>query len=115
MLGLHFDDSSGFGLSFSFESCALDHSSFYKTKIKNTSFINVHLHEVDFAECDLTNSMFNNCDLTGASFDNTNLEKADFRTSYNYSLDPEINRIRKAKFSLQGVTGLLGKYDIEIS
>jgi uncharacterized protein YjbI with pentapeptide repeats len=72
------------------------------------------LHETDFAECDLTNGVFDNCDLSGALFDHTNLEKADFRTAFNYSVDPENNRIKKAKFSLPGVTGLLHKYDIEI-
>jgi fluoroquinolone resistance protein len=47
-------------------------------------------------------------------FDHTILEKADLRSSYNYSFDPEINRIKKAMFSLQGIPGLLNKYDIEI-
>jgi hypothetical protein len=42
------------------------------------------------------------------------LEKADFRTSYNYSINPEVNRIKKAKFSTAGIAGLLCKYDIEI-
>jgi fluoroquinolone resistance protein len=42
------------------------------------------------------------------------LEKADFRTSNGYSIDPEMNRIKKAKFSLEGVAGLLDKYDIEV-
>jgi fluoroquinolone resistance protein len=42
------------------------------------------------------------------------LEKADLRTAYNYSIDPSINKIKKAKFSLPGVVGLLSKYDIEI-
>ena len=115
MLGLQYENCRDIGLSFSFENCILNHSSFYKLKIKNTSFINCQLHEVDFSECDITSSLFDNCDLSGAVFDNTNIEKADFRTSYNYSIDPEINRIRKAKFSTNGLGGLLGKYDIEIS
>lgn len=34
MLGLHFDSCNEFGLSFSFENCILNLSSFYKTKIK---------------------------------------------------------------------------------
>ena len=38
------------------------------------------------------------------------LEKADFLTSYNYSFDPELNKIKGAKFSQAGVTGLLAKY-----
>jgi len=38
----------------------------------------------------------------------------DFRTAFNYSFDPEINKIRKARFSYPGVCGLLQKYNIEI-
>ena len=33
MLGLRFDSCNEFGLSFSFDSCQLNHCSFYKTKI----------------------------------------------------------------------------------
>jgi uncharacterized protein YjbI with pentapeptide repeats len=75
---------------------------------------NCTLHEVDFTEADLSASTFDNCDLLNASFDKTILEKADFRTSYNYIIDPENNRIKKAKFSRNGIAGLLNKYDIEI-
>jgi uncharacterized protein YjbI with pentapeptide repeats len=114
MLGLQFGDCSTFGLSFSFENCIINHSSFYSLKIKKTSFLNTQIQEVDFTDCDLTNSIFDNCDLTRASFNNTNIEKSDFRTSYNYSINPEINRIKKAKFSLLGIAGLLDKYDIII-
>ncbi len=114
MLGLHFDTCSEFGLSFRFENCILNHSSFYKTKIKKTAFRKTQLHEVDFTECDLTESLFDECDLTRATFDNTLLEKADFRTAFNYSMDPEINKIKKARFSVYGLPGLLGKYNIEV-
>ncbi len=114
MLGLRFDTCNGFGLSFSFDGCQLNHSSFYKTKIKKTIFKNSHLQESDFSEADLTGAVFDDCNLTQAVFFHTILEKADFRTSYNYSIDPEINRIKKAKFSIWGIPGLLDKYDIEI-
>jgi len=83
-------------------------------KIKKTIFRDTKLEEVDFTECDLPGSVFENCDLARATFDHTILEKADFTTSFNYSLDPEINRIKKARFSLPDVIGLLHKYDIEI-
>ena len=114
MLGLHFENCNEFGLAFTFENCQLDHSSFYKTKIKKTHFKNSSLKEADFTECDLSGSVFQNCDLAGAIFENTILEKADFRTSFNYSIDPENNRIKKAKFSILEISGLLDKYDIEI-
>ena len=50
----------------------------------------------------------------GAKFENSILEKADLRTSRNYLIDPELNKIKKAKFSIHGIAGLLAKYDIEI-
>jgi uncharacterized protein YjbI with pentapeptide repeats len=81
-------------------------------KVKSTLFKNSQLNETDFSECDLTGSVFDNCDMAGATFDNSNLEKVDFTTAFNFSIDPEINRIKKAKFSLAGVLGLLNKYDI---
>lgn len=114
MIGLHFDACNEFGLSFSFDGCQLNLSSFYKLKIKKTIFKNSQLQEADFTETDLTNALFENCNFAQAIFDHTILEKVDFRTSFNYSIDPEINRIKKAKFSIPSVLGLLDKYDIDI-
>ena len=54
------------------------------------------------------------CDLRDAKFERSNIEKVDFRTSFNYSFDPDTNRIKKAKFSILGIPGLLNKYDIQI-
>lgn len=114
MLGLRFDTCNEFGLSFSFDNCQLNHSPFYQTKLKKTVFKNSQLQESDFAETDLTSAVFDNCDLNRANFDHTTLEKADFRTAYNYSIDPETNRIKKARFSISGVSGLVNKYEIDI-
>jgi hypothetical protein len=41
-------------------------------------------------------------------------EKADLYSSYHYSINPEKNRIRKARFSKAEIAGLLNQYDIEI-
>ena len=114
MIGLHFDHCNEFGLAFSFDTCQLNHSSFYKMKIKKTIFRHAQLLETDFAEADLTSVVFDDCNLSQAVFDRTILEKADFRTAYNYSIDLENNQIKKAKFSASGIRGLLDKYDIEI-
>jgi len=72
------------------------------------------MQETDFTETDLTSTIFETCDLQRAIFYATILEKADFRSSFNYSLDPERNRIKKARFSRLGIAGLLDKYNIEI-
>jgi fluoroquinolone resistance protein len=114
LLGVHFENCDEFLFAVNFENCILNLCSFYKRKLKKTNFKNSSLREVDFLEADLSSSVFDNCDLAGATFQNAILEKADFRTSYNYSIDPELNKIKKAKFSIPAVTGLLDKYDIEI-
>jgi uncharacterized protein YjbI with pentapeptide repeats len=112
--GVHFDKCNDFGLDFSFDSCILSHCSFYKKRIRDTMFNNCQMQEADFTGTDLTNCIFNNCNLENAIFNRTVLEKADLHTAYNYSLDPEINRIRKAVFSAAGLAGLLGKYELII-
>lgn len=114
MLGINFENCNKFGLGISFENCVANHCIFYKTKLRKTHFKNSQLHETDFAECDLTNSTFDNCDLTRATFENTILENVNFKTAYNFEIDPEINRIKKARFSIENISGLLTKYDIRI-
>ncbi len=114
MLGLQFNDCNPFGLSFKFEGSVLNNSVFYQTSIKKTVFKDSTLIEADFTECDLSGAVFSSCDLSGAVFDATNLEKTDFRTSVNYSIDPALNKLKKARFSLSEIYGLLYKLDIEI-
>ncbi len=82
--------------------------------MKKTVFSRCSLQEADFTETDLTEVSFNECDLQLARFEHTVLEKADLRTSYNYTIDPALNKVRKARFSLPGVLRLLDKYDINI-
>ena len=115
LLGMHFEDCNGFLFAAGFENCTLDLASFYKMKLKDTVFDNSSLRETDFTNADLTSASFSNCDLAGAIFENTLMEKADLKTAINYTIDPEKNRIRKALFSLAGLPGLLGKYDIVVT
>lgn len=114
MLGLLFENCNKFGLSVSFTNCILNHSSFYQVKIKGTKFIHSQIQEVDFTECDLSGAVFDNCNLDRAIFQHTVLEKTDFSTAYGYAINPEINRLKKARFSSSGLTGLLYKYDLDI-
>ncbi len=114
LLGVSFNNCNDFGFDASYEDCHLNLASFFKLKLKGTQFKNCSLQEVDFIETDLSDASFDNCNLSRAVFENTNLEKADFLTSYNYSIDPEINNIKKAKFPADGLKGLLEKYNIEV-
>lgn len=112
--GVDFNACKDFLLAFHFEGCIMDYCSFYGKKIKKTTFKDCSIKDCDFSEADLSGSVFNNCDLLNSVFNRSNIEKVDFRTANNYIIDPELNKLRKAKFSIHGLAGLLTKYDIKI-
>jgi fluoroquinolone resistance protein len=114
MLGLHFEDCNAFLFSANFENCQLNHSSFFQRSIKGATFHQCQLQEVDFTEADASGVVFDGCDLRDATFDRTNLEKADFSTATHFTIDPENNRIKRARFSAAGLEGLLEKYGIVV-
>lgn len=115
ILGVLFDACNPFGMSVRFEGCTLNHSSFYQLSLKDSVFENCSLNEVDFTECNLASSSFASSDLTGAKFEKTNLERADFRTAVNFTIHPEINKLKGAKFSRSSLPGLLTRYRLVIS
>ena len=82
--------------------------------MQRTVFNGCHLHEVDFTNADLQESVFDGSDLSGAVFSMSNLEQADFRNAINFLIDPELNKVKKSKFSQSSLSGLLVKYQIEI-
>lgn len=99
---------------FHFKDCLLDYAQFYALKMKKMQFINCSMIAVDFMASDLTEVLFDNCNLRRAVFIDTIANKADFSTSYDYAFDPEKNKIKKAIFSVDGLKGLLQKYDIVV-
>ncbi len=112
MTGLHFETCNQIPFTVSFDHCSLTLSSFYRMKIKKIKFVHTVLHETDFTESDLSSAVFDHCDMKAAIFDNSVLEKADFSTAFHYSIDLEKNKVAKAIFSLEGLPGLLEKFDI---
>jgi len=97
---------------FHFNDCVLDYAKFYALKLKRMTFTNCSMIAVDFMATDLTEVLFDNCNLHQAIFTDATAEKADFLTSYNFTIDPEKTKLRKAQFSKEGLKGLLQKYEI---
>jgi uncharacterized protein YjbI with pentapeptide repeats len=79
--------------------------SFKDSKLKDSHFTNTVLKNADFSGVDLAGTLFHNCDLASA----------DFSSSIQYAIDPRTNKIKKAKFSLPEVVGLLKAFDIIIN
>ena len=114
LLGILFNECDDFLFNVSFEECVLDYASFANKKMLKTKFMNSSLKEVTFIGANLSNCVFENSNLEGAIFNDTQLAAADFTLAQNFKIDPEFNPMRKAKFSTQGIDGLLDKYDINI-
>jgi len=114
LLGLHFEACNPFSLEMNFKNCQLDLSSFTDCDLSNTNFQDCNLQEVDFTNAKLENASFETCNLSRAIFNNTDLRKADFRTAIHFQIDPASNRMEKAKFSHDGLPGLLSRYNIVV-
>ncbi len=114
LLGVLFENCNDFLFEVEFTNSILNVSSFFKLNMKNTNFKNCTLKEVDFSQCNLSASSFENCDLEKAVFDRTILDKADFRTSFNFSIDPTKNQMKRAKFTNLNLAGLLDSFDLDI-
>lgn len=85
LLGPKFDKCNKFGFSVSFVDRNLFNSTFYAREMKLTSI-----------------------------FDQTILTQVDFITSYNYSFNPNTNKISGAKFGVDGLPRLLNQYGFQV-
>ncbi|MDQ3111488.1 MAG: pentapeptide repeat-containing protein [Bacteroidota bacterium] len=114
LTGIDFTPCNDFLFTVSFTSCQMDYVAFQRKKMRKTLFNECSIKESHFTDVDLGESVFDQCELGGTFFQDNNLEKADFRTARNFTIDPEQNKMKKAKFSAGGLEGLLGKYGIEV-
>lgn len=114
LIGIEFGTCTNFLFSISCVTCNLNYSSFHKKRLKKMVFKDCLMKEVLFSGCDLSESVFQECNLENAAFEGNNLEYANFTAAFNYTIDPEINRMKKARFSTTGLAGLLRKYNLNI-
>ncbi|MEN9569433.1 MAG: hypothetical protein RL172_664 [Bacteroidota bacterium] len=114
MMGLHWSQCNPLLFKANFTDCMLQYCSFYGAKLCGTQFTGCTLTEADFTEADCSLANFSGAGLAGALFDNSNLEKANFTYATHYSINPNLNKIKNARFSLQGIAGLLHQYQLQI-
>lgn len=98
----------------SWDNCALNYGNFSGLDLRKSSMQNCVAREVDFAETNFSEANLRGTDFTAARFANTNLTKTDLRQAKNYSIRPDSNKIKKAKFSLPEAMLLLYGLDIEL-
>jgi uncharacterized protein YjbI with pentapeptide repeats len=114
ILGVDFSKVNQFLLSFEFNRCILNLSNFSGLKIKKTKFVQCTIEETYFEDIDLSESDFSESNLLNSKFVNANLTKANFVGAVNYMIDPRLNKIAKARFSIAEAINLLKAFDITI-
>jgi fluoroquinolone resistance protein len=114
ILGVNFHECESFLFEVGFDASILDYSSFMGRKMPKTKFIRTSLKEVNFSRTNLAGSVFDQTDLAGTIFDETDLSACNLKTAFNYIIDPQLNKVKKATFGREGIVGLLSKYDIKI-
>lgn len=114
IVGAEFFKCEKIFFSVSFKKCMLLYCNFSNLNMKNTSFNESTLKESHFINTSLNGADFTDVDLSGTIFHNCDLCKADFSSSTRYDIDPQTNKIKKAKFSLPEAIGLLRCFDVTI-
>ncbi|MCB0765452.1 MAG: pentapeptide repeat-containing protein [Flavobacteriales bacterium] len=114
LLGIDFSVCSEMLFSVEFEQCVLDHSVFAERKMPKTLAVRCSMKGVDFSGADLREARFGQCDLLDAVFDRTDLRQADLTSAFNFTIDPTTNRMRGARFSVEGALGLLGGFGVVV-
>ena len=114
LLGLQFTACRDMLFGVHFDQCQMRYASFAGRKMPHTRFVGCQLDEADFADADLSEALFQDCSLAGAVFQNTRLSGADFTTAAGFLIDPESNTIQKARFTLQGLLGVVAKYELVV-
>jgi uncharacterized protein YjbI with pentapeptide repeats len=98
-----------------FERCVLNHSTFLGLNLSEVRIVRCTVHDVDFREADLTKADFTDSDLRGSHFVNTDLTGADLRSARSYRIDPRVNTLKGARFSLPEAVSLLEGLGIDLN
>jgi uncharacterized protein YjbI with pentapeptide repeats len=112
LLGVPFSAYRDMLFAVCFDYCHLGYASFAGRKRPGTRFAQWTFLEADFTNADLSQAVFQACCLPSATFHGTLLTGADFTSATEFTIDPEANELRPARFALEGLPDLLSTYDL---
>ncbi|MES2800926.1 MAG: pentapeptide repeat-containing protein [Bdellovibrionota bacterium] len=92
--------------------CILNYGNFSGLDLRKCVVFQCSAIEADFIQTNFSEANLCGTDFALARFASTILIKADFRQAKNYSIRPDSNKIKNAKFSLPEATLLLYGLDI---
>lgn len=114
MVGADFTEMSKVSNALSFEDCRLDYAVFVGVKLRKTWLKGCSLQEAYLDRSDWVGSVFEDCDLARCSFSGANLERCDFTSAFGFVIRPEECKLKKARFTTFGLSGLVAHLGIEV-
>jgi fluoroquinolone resistance protein len=100
--------------SMSFDGCDLRYASFVKAKLQKTSLVNCVARESTFVDTDLSAANFSDTDLTGATFQGCTFAKADFTKAVGFAFDPQANRVKGARVSVDAAIAFVQSFGVAV-
>lgn len=98
-----------------FSKSTLNHSTFIGLNLEGVQFIDCTVVNVDFREADLSGADFSGSNLSESLFIHTNMKDTNLSQARNYSINPSLNQLQGAKFSLPEAMSLLYNMDIVLT
>ena len=105
---------SGLLNSIGFHECDVSYATFIGLELKKLVMTQCVAKDVDFSDANLTQANCTETDFFESRFVHTNLTEADFTHARNYAIDPSLNVLKNAKFSLPEAIALLRGLNIEL-
>ncbi len=112
--GVDFSAANQLMFEVRFEDCVLDFSSFVGMRLHGLQVLSSRAREADFTGTDLTGACFDGTELRGARFWRTTLHDADLRGASAYAIQPDKNRLKDTRFSLDAALDHLALLGIRV-
>ena len=114
MLGCNLSLLNVFSGGLQFNGCNLNYANFSQLNMKGLKFHGCSIVEATFSNAKVKNSIFHDCNLERTDFGGADITMCDFETSYNFTINPNDTKLRKARFSKDQLEGLVAHLGIII-
>lgn len=114
IMGVLFETAKVFLFSIEARESVFNHTSFFGVDLQNSTFAKCTFEQSDFSNALCQGVHFFESSFYLARFENTALQRADFTSARDFSIDPNINKVKGTRFSKDNLSGLLDAHPIEI-
>jgi fluoroquinolone resistance protein len=113
-VGVNFRHCDQLVFDVEFEACRLQSCNFSELKMKEAKFRACKIDACFFEDSYLVGAIFDDSIFDGTLFHACDLTRASFRSARGYAIDPRVNKVEKAVFSVPDVLALVECFGVRI-